>query len=162
MARKVREEELKGKLLEKEHLDPDLLELSAKMDDMNPEFLAHVFDRLFAAGAKDVWAVPILMKKGRPAVTLKVLCPAVLLPKIEDVVFAETTTLGLRYHPLDCHRLEKRLVEVETPWGKVPVKLGYKEGQLTQISPEFEACKALALKAQVPLKAVYEAAKQAC
>ena len=161
MARKVREEKLKGKLLEPEHLDPDLLELSANLDDMNPEFLAHVFDRLFAVGAKDVWAVPILMKKGRPAVTLKVLFPASLLPQVEEVIFAETTTLGLRYHPLTCHRLEKRLVEVQTPWGKVPVKLGYLGGQLTQVSPEFEACKTLALKAQVPLKEVYEAAKKA-
>ncbi|MDT8447896.1 MAG: nickel insertion protein [bacterium] len=147
--------------METEHTDANLLELSANIDDMSPELCAPVLDQLLAAGAKDAWFQPILMKKGRPALMLKCLLPAKLLETIEGIVFNETSSMGLRYHAVTGHRLEKSLVTVATPWGEVQVKIAKHQGKTTQVSPEFEDCKQLAEQAQVPLKLVFEAARRA-
>jgi len=143
-----------------EHLDDEMLLIQANIDDMNPEFASHVTDRLFEQGANDVYWIPIVMKKGRPGLMLNVLAHKERLDRIEQVIFSETTTLGLRYMHAVCHRLGRRFVTVDTPWGGVRVKTGYHQGRLVQYAPEFRDCEAIALKHGVPLKQVYDEVKK--
>jgi uncharacterized protein (DUF111 family) len=139
-----------------EHLDADMVVLQANIDDMNPEWCSYVADRLFEAGANDVFWIPIIMKKGRPGVMLNVLVAQEKLAAAERVVFAETTTIGLRYMQVTCHRLSREFVPVETPWGVITVKAGYQDGRLTQFAPEFSECERAAREHGVPLKDVYD------
>jgi len=139
-----------------EHRDDNMVLIQANIDDMNPEFSSFVSDRLFEKGANDVYWVPIIMKKGRPGLMLNVLVSADLLEQMEDIIFRETTTLGLRYVRLSCHRLGRRSVKVDTPWGPIAVKLGYHRGELVQVAPEFKECEETARKYGVPIKQVYE------
>ncbi|MFC0215338.1 nickel insertion protein [Paenibacillus chartarius] len=139
-----------------EHLDAGMVMLQANIDDMNPEWCSYVGERLFEAGANDVFWIPIIMKKGRPGVMLNVLTAEDKLQAIEKVVFAETTTIGLRYMQVTCHRLARRFFPVETKWGTITVKAGYQDGRLTQFAPEFAECERAAREHGVPLKDVYD------
>ncbi|MEF3304378.1 DUF111 family protein [Paenibacillus sp. GYB003] len=140
----------------REHIDDRMVLLQANIDDMNPEFSSYVTDRLFEAGANDVYWIPIIMKKGRPGLMLNVLVSEERLSDMEAVVFAETTTLGLRYTKADVHRLGREFAQVETEWGPIAVKLGFYKGELVQMAPEFKECEAAAKRFGVPLKRVYE------
>lgn len=139
-----------------EHVDGQMVLLQANLDDMNPEFSSYVMDRLFEAGANDVYWIPIIMKRGRPGMMLNVLASADKLERMEAIVFAETTTLGLRYLKADVHRLGRQFAKVETEWGPITVKLGFHKGELVQMAPEFKECEAAAKRYGVPLKRVYE------
>ena len=139
-----------------EHVDDRMLVLQANIDDMNPEYTSYITERLFEAGANDVYWIPIIMKKGRPGLMLNVLVSEERLPEMETIVFAETTTLGLRYMRADVHRLGREFVQVETEWGPITVKLGFHRGELVQMAPEFKECEAAAKRYGVPLKRVYE------
>lgn len=142
-----------------EHVDDGMLMIQANLDDMNPEFCAAVADRLFDAGANDVYWIPIIMKKGRPGVMLNVLVQERLLEAMERIIFTETTTLGIRYTRTVCHRLGRRFIRVETPWGEVSVKAGFYKGELVQFAPEFKDCERIAKEGGVPLKRVYDEAR---
>lgn len=144
-----------------EHRDTELIRIEANLDDMNPEWLPYVMDKLFDKGANDVVCIPVLMKKGRPGFMLQILVAADLLDAMEDVLFAETTTLGLRYSPVVCHRLSREQTRVATAWGAVRVKAGYYGGRLVQFAPEYEDCARLARAHGVPLKDVYDEARRA-
>jgi uncharacterized protein (TIGR00299 family) protein len=133
-------------------------ELEVNLDDMSPELCEHVAERLFAAGAVDVWWTPVVMKKSRPAFVLGALVPDASLDDVVAVVFAETTTLGVRWHPVVRRALERRTEEIQTPYGAVPMKLGLDGGRVLNAAPEYQACKAIALEKGVPLKDVYSAA----
>ena len=100
-----------------EHTDEDMLLIQANLDNMNPEFTSYVTDRLFELGANDVYWVPIIMKKGRPGLMLNVLMHEDQLERIENVIFSETTTLGIRYLRTACHRLGREFIKVETQLG---------------------------------------------
>ncbi|RKN65454.1 nickel insertion protein [Paenibacillus ginsengarvi] len=139
-----------------EHIDEHMALLQANIDDMNPEYTSYVMDRLFEAGANDVYWIPIIMKRGRPGMMLNVLVAEERIPDMEAIIFAETTTLGLRYLKAAVHRLGREFAKVETSWGPVTVKLGYHQGQLVQMAPEFKECEAIAKRHGVPLKQVYE------
>nr|WP_281280464.1 nickel insertion protein [Paenibacillus koleovorans] len=143
-----------------EHTEAGMVLLQTNLDDMNPEWCAYVMDKLFDAGANDVYWVPIVMKKGRPGFMLNVLASEEKLNAMEQVIFQETTTLGLRYLRADCHRLGRKFEQVETPWGPITVKTGYYKGEMVQAAPEFKDCEAAARKHGVPLKQVYEAARR--
>lgn len=145
---------------QEEHVDEHMLLMQVNIDDMNPELTSHVMEKLFAAGANDVYWIPIIMKKGRPGLMLNVLVEEARLSAMEHIVFSETTTFGIRYVHATCHRLAREFVEVMTTWGVVNVKVGYYQGKRTQFSPEYRDCEALAKKNQVPLKLVYEQARQ--
>src|SRR3954471_800031 len=132
--------------------------LETNLDDCPPEILGVVMEKLFDAGALDVWFTPIQMKKHRPAVMLSVLCQEGATPRIADVIFAETTAFGLRMETIVRLKLERRFQQVQTPFGLVQVKVGIKGGQVLQFSPEFESCKKLAEQAGVPVREVYAAA----
>ena len=139
-----------------EHVDAEMILLQANIDNMNHEFCSFVMDQLFEAGANDVYWLPIMMKKNRPGIMLNVLLDEELLPQVEEIIFRETTTLGLRYMQASCHRLGRESIAVDTEWGAIQVKLGYYGGKLVQFAPEFDDCERAAREHSVPLKAVYD------
>jgi len=135
--------------------------LETNLDDISGELIGHCTTKLAEAGALDVYTTAVQMKKNRPGVVLTVLCPALLVNKLEKIIFRETTTLGVRRWPVSRHKLERRPHQVETPWGPVSGKLAWIAGMPESFSPEYESCREVAEKHQVPLKDVYEAARRA-
>lgn len=132
--------------------------LEANIDDLNPEFYEHVMERLFAAGARDVCLLPMHMKKNRPGVMLWVLGEEATREQLSAIIFAETSTLGLRGYPVSRVALRRESRAVETPYGTVRVKVAYAPDGRTHIAPEYEDCKRLARERDLPLKMIYEAA----
>jgi uncharacterized protein (TIGR00299 family) protein len=140
---------------------PDVVLLEANLDDLAPQLVGPLYDALFAAGAVDVWSAPILMKKGRPALQLSALAPPAALGAVERAFFENSTTLGLRRRALERVVLARSFATVETPYGKVRVKLGALGGQILGAQPEFEDCRRLAARAKVPAREVVAAASAA-
>jgi len=134
------------------------LVLETNLDDLSPEVTAYVLEELIAAGAQDAWLVPIVMKKGRPAVTISVLCSADRADALRRILFRETGTLGVRAMPVLKTALERTVTKVETRFGAVAVKLGVLEGRTVSLAPEYEDCARVAREAGVPLKDVYDEA----
>jgi hypothetical protein len=136
--------------------------LEANIDDMNPEIYEYVLERLFGAGAQDAWVTPITMKHGRPAVTLHVLCAAGEEERCRDVIFTETTTLGLRRRPVEKWTLPREIISVELDGGSVRVKVARNAaGTVTGVAPEYADCASLARETGRPLKQVFSEAHQA-
>jgi uncharacterized protein (TIGR00299 family) protein len=134
--------------------------LETNLDDVSPEVIGYCYDALFAAGALDVFTVPIFMKKNRPGVLLSALCPESALSAVEDVFFRETATLGVRRYPAMRHRLHRKEHTVETPWGPIKGKLAWREGGTPVFSPEYDDCARVAREQNVPLREVYERAQR--
>ncbi|WP_257985179.1 LarC family nickel insertion protein [Bacillus sp. T33-2] len=139
-----------------EHIDGGMMKLEVNLDDISAEWLGYLMDKLFDTGVNEAYYIPIYMKKNRPGILLHVLCHSKKLEKVKEVIFLETTTLGLRYFPIHTHRLERTFSVVETPWGTVNVKKGYYSGVMTQASPEYEDCKKIAEREKIPLKVVFQ------
>lgn len=135
--------------------------LETNLDDSSPEVLGATMDRLFAAGALDVWFTPIHMKKNRPGVLLSVLCEAIHVEPLADIIFRETSAFGLRTEQIIRLKLARRLEIVTTEFGEVTVKVGLKDGRVIQVAPEFESCRAVSEKSGQPLRAIYAAATRA-
>ena len=133
--------------------------LEANIDDMNPQIYGYLFDRLLAAGALDVWTTPIFMKKNRPAHKLSVLVEEDKRSACADIIFAETTSIGLRIMPV-ARRLEasRHIAKVETKYGVVDCKVSAWNGKLCSLSPEYEDCRRLAEEKSLPLKVVQQEA----
>jgi pyridinium-3,5-bisthiocarboxylic acid mononucleotide nickel chelatase len=138
-----------------------LVVLETSIDDMNPQLYPHVTDALSAAGALDVMVIPALMKKGRPGHLLRVLAHPDLVRTLYGVLVAETTTLGVRMYDVSRLAVGRRRVDVETEFGAIPVKVGEDASGVLTMTPEFEACRALAERHGVPVKRVIAAAQQA-
>lgn len=138
-----------------------VMEAACNLDDVSGEIVGYTAERLLAAGALDAWVEPIIMKKGRPACKLMFLCEESKLNVLLAIVFAETGTLGVRYHAVQRSVLERGFVQADTAYGAVRIKYGKKDDVLSSWAPEYEDCKDIAVKQQVPLKAVYEAARKA-
>jgi uncharacterized protein (TIGR00299 family) protein len=141
--------------------DEQLWVLETNLDDISGELVGHTATRLWEAGALDVYTTPIGMKKNRPGVTLSVLCEGPRIRVIEEIIFRETTTLGIRRWQVHRRRLKREPHRVETPWGPVEGVLAWLDAETARFSPEFESCKRLAAEHKLPLKVVYEAAQQA-
>ncbi|RLL46936.1 DUF111 family protein [Oceanobacillus piezotolerans] len=139
-----------------EHIDSEMVKMEVNLDDISGEWLGYVMDKLFNAGANDVFYTPIFMKKNRPGVLLQLLCSKQSLDSMKKILLDETTTLGIRYYPITVHRMERRFEKVETIWGTVTVKLGINKGEVFQRSPEYEDCKQIAEANGIPLKQVYQ------
>ncbi|SDE14143.1 hypothetical protein SAMN02799630_04784 [Paenibacillus sp. UNCCL117] len=139
-----------------EHVDTGMLIIQANLDDMNPEFTSYITDKLLGAGANDVYWIPIIMKKGRPGVMLNVLTTERKAGELEEIIFSETTTIGLRYVRAECHRLGREFIPVDTRWGTIHVKAAFHDGRMVQFAPEFKECEQAAKAHQVPLKQVYD------
>jgi uncharacterized protein (TIGR00299 family) protein len=132
--------------------------LETNLDDLPGEVVGYTMTRLMDAGALDAFVTPIQMKKNRPGVMLSVLCDESKIPALEDVLFRETTTLGIRRYPVSRHKLKRQAVEVETPLGKVRGKLGWLGDRPPTFSPEYDDCARIAAERGVPLREVYDAA----
>lgn len=143
-----------------EHIDEGMLLLQVNLDDASPEWLAYVMEQCLRAGANDVHFLPVTMKKSRPGTLLQVMCYQSQAEALKTILFTETTTFGIRSIPVDCHRLARRFISVQTKWGEVVVKLGYHRQKRVQIAPEYAVCAKLAEEAGVPLKSVYQEAVQ--
>jgi len=132
--------------------------LETNIDDATPEVLAHAAERVRAGGALDVWLTPAYMKKGRPGVVLHALVRVSDTERLAGLLFAETTTFGVRVTPVGRLCLDERTATVEVLGARVRARLGYLDGRLVTASPEYEDCAAAAEAAGVPVKRVYETA----
>ena len=135
--------------------------METNLDDITPQVLGSVVQRLLDAGALDAYTVPIFMKKNRPGVQLTVLSPTEHVELLADLIFRETTTLGLRTYPVKRHELRRRHVEVDTPWGRVRVKVAELGDSVVSSTPEYEDCEAISRAHGVPLKQVIQVAASA-
>jgi hypothetical protein len=138
-----------------------LYRIEANLDDMSPEMCEHAAEALMLAGAVDVWWTPITMKKSRPALLLAALAPPALLDQVVRALLSETTSIGVRFDPVDRRVLEREMVEVATDFGAIPVKVARLDGRVVNAAPEYEACRAAARQHQAPLKLVFAAAQAA-
>lgn len=129
--------------------------LEANIDDMNPEFVEYLVDRLLEAGALDVGWCPMIMKRGRPGGLLKVLVESRNRESVSEVVLGESTSIGFRAYKVERQCLERHYQEVETPWGKARVKVCSLGEKVVNALPEYQDCRDIALKKKVPLKEVY-------
>jgi len=135
--------------------------LEANLDDLNPQVFGYVMDRLLEEGALDVFGVPAQMKKNRPATLLTVLCKPQDADKLTQLIFAETTTLGVRRREEVRHALTRRWENVRTQWGEVRIKIASMNGTITNYAPEYEDCRRIAAEHHVPLKTVMQEAARA-
>jgi uncharacterized protein (TIGR00299 family) protein len=135
--------------------------IEANIDDSSPQVLGYALDRLMEAGALDVSLSPIQMKKNRPGSLLRVIAKPEDQERLAQVIFAETSTLGLRMHAAERRVEERSVVEVETPWGSVRGKVGGKVSGPGLFAPEYEDCRAIAERTGTPLKQVQAAAVDA-
>lgn len=132
--------------------------LEANLDDMNPQIFGYLLEKALAAGALDVFATPVQMKKNRPGTLVTVLCKPEDEAKFQEMLFAETTTLGLRSHLVERRALPREFVKVSTRFGEVRVKVSRAAGRVQHASPEFDDCRKLAEEKNVPLHEVMEQA----
>jgi uncharacterized protein (DUF111 family) len=132
--------------------------LETNVDDLAPEVAAYALERLLSAGAQDAWLTPIVMKKGRAAVTISVLCGADREDELRALLFRETGTLGVRSSRVDKRALAREEVTVATRYGSVGVKVGTLDGEPVSVAPEYEDCARVARETGVPLREIYEEA----
>jgi uncharacterized protein (TIGR00299 family) protein len=156
-----------GESAESVRLKPDTTDpsrvvvIECEIDDMNPQIFGVVMDRLYAAGAFEVFYVPVQMKKNRPGTLLTVVAPPGLRTALSDIIFAETTTIGLRYSEVERDCLVREHASVETEVGAVRMKLAWREGKLVNAAPEFDDCAKLAAAHNLPVKEVQALATKA-
>ena len=129
--------------------------IEANIDDMNPEIYPYLMEKLLEAGAKDVYFIPMHMKKNRPGILLGAIAEEEF-QKVVDVIFRETTTLGVRIHEVWRKKLAREEIWLQTRYGRVRAKLGILQGKVVNISPEYESCRELSQKSGVPLKDIYQ------
>jgi hypothetical protein len=139
-------------------LPNDAFVIEANIDDMSPELVAHACERLLLSGASDAWTTPITMKKGRSAQTLSVLVGPEKRDGVLDVLFAETSTLGVRMYPVAKEALERDSILVEVKGQLIRVKVGIRNGRIVNRAPEYEDARAAAAALDLPLKEVYDLA----
>jgi pyridinium-3,5-bisthiocarboxylic acid mononucleotide nickel chelatase len=135
--------------------------LEANLDDLNPQVFGYAVERLLAAGALDTFAVPVQMKKNRPGMLLTVLSKPEDAPQLTQIIFTETSTLGVRRREEQRQTLARKWVNVVTRWGDVRLKIASMNGTVTNYAPEYEDCKKIAAANHVPLKSVMNEAMEA-
>jgi len=135
--------------------------IETTIDDVTPELMSYIADRLLSAGASDVYRTSVQMKKGRTGTLLTVLCSPARAQSLQQILFAESTTLGLRYREEQKIVLAREFVSVDTPWGDIRIKLGLLDGAVVNAAPEYEDCRLAAEKYSVPLKQVMQTAANA-
>lgn len=132
----------------------DVVVIETNIDDMSPQIYEHVMDRLLGAGALDVSLTPVIMKKCRPGILLTVLCGEDLRQPLTEIIFRETTTIGLRYHTVSRTVLSREIRRITTPYGEVRVKTSQLGGSIVTASPEYEDCRKIARQKRIPLREV--------
>ena len=142
-------------------VDERLWMIETNLDDASPQIIGHVMERLLELGALDCFFTPVQMKKNRPGVLLSVLCGRDQKEAMMQLLFTETTTIGVRSYEVNRRALRRSIVQVETQYGPIDVKVAHLDGRVVNEMPEFEQCRSAAAKANVPLKVVEEAARLA-
>ena len=145
-----------GTAQEEEYERNQLILIETNIDNMSPEIIGFIQERLFFIGVNDVWTSPIYMKKNRPGITLSVLLSKDLEAKVIDMIYNETTTLGLRIQTVLRDQLKREILSIESEFGKINVKLKYIDGVVISFHPEYEDCKLAAQKFNRPYKEVFD------
>ena len=135
--------------------------IETNIDDLNPQIYDQVIEQLMRQGALDAYLTPIIMKKGRPAILLSVLCDRSSADKMLDALFRETTSIGVRIQEVSRRKLDREVREVSTKYGTIRVKISGHNKETMTVTPEYEDCKRLALSSNTPLRAVIEEAVRA-
>ena len=139
--------------------DQSIAVIETVIDDSTPQVLAYVSEQLLAAGAWDVYRASVQMKKGRTGVQVTVLCRPSFVPALRDILFRETTTIGLRWRLENKASLAREFTTIETPWGSVCIKIArWPNGEIANAAPEYEDCRRLAVEHSIPLKQVMQEA----
>ncbi len=138
-----------------------IVNVECEIDDMNPQVFGPLMDRLFGAGALDVFFTPVQMKKNRPGTLVSVLVPPALREAVAAVLFRETTSIGVRWQEMQRECLARERVQVETPFGPVHLKVARRDGAVMNVAPEFDDCLRLAETSGRPVKDVQAAALHA-
>ena len=133
----------------------DALLIECNIDDMNPEFFENISDRLFNAGASDVFISNIIMKKGRPGNVLNVICETGHAEIMKEIIFTESTSVGIRTFPFKKDTLLRKFETLKTVYGKVTVKRSFYKGKEVSYKPEYEECRKIASEKGIPVKEVY-------
>ncbi len=134
----------------------EMLVIETNIDDMNPEFYDYVLDRLFAAGARDVFLSPIQMKKNRPSTLLRIITGPALKDRLAKIIFRETSTIGIRYYPVKRMTLKRTAGRVKTKFGTVKVKIIEEPDGTKRATPEYENLRRIAQAKKIPLKILFE------
>ena len=135
--------------------EDDVIVIETNIDDMNPEIYPFVIERLLDRGANDAYLVPIIMKKGRPGILLSVLVQRSRIDEILEILFTETTTLGIRLLPVDRRKVERSVREIKSKLGMVRMKVICYDGK-ERLIPEFEECKRISIEKNIPMREVYQ------
>jgi uncharacterized protein (TIGR00299 family) protein len=133
--------------------------IETNIDDMNPQVYDYLIEKIMKQGAQDAYLTPIIMKKGRPAILLSVLTDKQSSDAVLDIIFRETTSIGVRIREVERKKLEREIREVDTLFGKVRIKISKRGDEIFTITPEYDDCRRIAEEKQVPLKTVIEEAK---
>jgi uncharacterized protein (TIGR00299 family) protein len=144
-----------GETLSRETTGHEALLMECNIDDMNPEFFEYISERLFKAGVSDVFLSNIIMKKGRPGVVLNVICENELADTVKNIIFTESTSLGIRTYPFRKDTLVRKFEKVRTIYGEVAVKRSFYKDKEVSCKPEYEECKRIAAEEGIPVKEVY-------
>jgi pyridinium-3,5-bisthiocarboxylic acid mononucleotide nickel chelatase len=135
-------------------LTDDLLLLETNIDDLSPQILGFVMERAFDSGALDCWFTPIQMKKNRPAVMISILCEPDKKHIFTQLLYTETSTLGVRIKEIERNCLTREIVKIETEFGAVDVKIASHKGKFVNAKPEYEQIREIALKSKIPLRKI--------
>ena len=134
--------------------------IETNIDNMNPEIYPYVIDKLMENGALDAYLTSIIMKKGRPAIKLTVLCNIENTDKLSNIIFDETTTLGVRIFPASKKKLDRKIKTIKTKHGNVKIKISKLNDEIKNIMPEYDDCVKIARNKKIPLKKVYGEVKK--
>ena len=144
-----------GETISESESGHDALLLQCNIDDMNPEFFEYISERLFKAGASDVFLSNIIMKKSRPGIVINIICEKELAETVKTIIFTESTSLGVRTFPFRKDTLVRKFETLNTIYGEVHVKRSYYKGEEVSCKPEYDECKRIATEKGIPVKEVY-------
>lgn len=139
----------------------DAVQLECNIDDMNPEFYEHISEKLFRAGASDVFFTNIIMKKGRPGIVLNVICETESTDVLKNIIFTESTSLGIRTFPFRKDTLARKFETIQTTYGEVKIKRSFYKDKEVSVKPEYDDCKRIATETGIPLKELYNTVMRA-
>jgi pyridinium-3,5-bisthiocarboxylic acid mononucleotide nickel chelatase len=140
---------------ETESTGHNAVQIECNIDDMNPEFFEHISEKLFSSGASDVFISGIIMKKGRPGNVLSVICEPGLTDIVRDILFKETTSVGIRSFVFRKDTLPRIMELIDTPFGKITFKRSFLDGKEVSLKPEYEEIRKIAVEKGIPLKEIY-------
>lgn len=144
-----------GEVLQVAGSGHEALQIECNIDDMNPEFFDYISEKLFKAGASDVFLSNIIMKKGRPGIVLNTICENELADTVMNIIFCESTSLGIRTFPFKKDTLVRKFEKVQTSYGEMTVKRSFYQGKEVSCKPEYEECRRVAMEKGIPVKEIY-------